>query len=209
MANPLFDVQELLRWQADALAAWHDGADPVPDDVVTAPGFQGRVLRQHLHNCRLWRHEDQARRTDVDDARIAELKRTIDRENQKRNDAIEQLDEDLLRMLEERERHPPDGAPMNSETPGSMIDRLSILALKVFRMRRESERGDADEAHRERCRGKLAILERQRRDLAVCLDRVLEGLDQERLRLVVYRQFKMYNDPSLNPALYRSSQPER
>ena len=148
----------------------------------------------------LWGEEDLARRTTVDDSAIAANKRNIDRFNQARNDAVERVDE-LLQYAWRNHARQPD-ARQHSETAGAMIDLLSILSLKVFHMRVQVIRADADTAHRLRCAERLARLTEQRHDLAACLDRLLEAVREGRAYCKMYRQFKMYNDPSLNPQLY-------
>jgi hypothetical protein len=136
------------------------------------------------------------------------VKQRIDRTNQLRNDLVEELDRNLLAWMESRGLPNPT-APPNSEPPGMMIDRLSILALKIYHTREEAERVDAPPGHAARNRERLAILEEQRNDLAGCLDALWrETLDGTR-RFKLYRQLKMYNDPALNPAIYgRSGSPE-
>src|SRR5262245_61180982 len=166
-------------------------ADPA-DDVWSV------IERNHRCNCRLWTEEDQARRRDVPDSEIAANKRNIDTFNQRRNDAIEKIDESLLALLPARS----EGARLNSETAGAMIDRLSILALKVFHMKIQAERRDAGKEHLETSRARLARLTEQRTDLAGCLDALLSDCLAGRARFKVYRQFKMYNDPAFNPYLY-------
>ena len=158
------------------------------------------IAANHRYNSLLWQEEDKARRTDVDAAEIAASKRLIDQFNQKRNDAIEAMDEAILTEL--RHIEPAADARLNSETAGAMIDRLSILALKIFHMREQTERMDADFSHIEACRNKLERLIDQRKDLACCLDTLLQEAAQGRAYFKVYRQFKMYNDPTLNPYLY-------
>jgi hypothetical protein len=148
----------------------------------------------------LWDEEDQARRTDAGDAAIAANKRTIDRCNQARNDAVEWIDEALLARL--ADLRPAPDAWHQSETAGMMIDRLSILALKCAAMGHEAGRADASTDHRARCAERLARLSAQREDLARCLDTLLALSATGRAYWKVYRQFKMYNDPSLNPWLY-------
>jgi hypothetical protein len=189
---------------SEAICAFHDkavkggaaGADP-PGDLR---GVWAWIEANHRHNRLLWDEEDRARRRDVADAEIAANKRAIDGYNQRRNDAIEKMDEALLGRIEGVV--PAAGAWHNSETAGSMIDRLSILALKTFHMRLEATRADASEDHRATCGEKLARLTLQRADLARCLDTLLREAAAGRAFWRVYRQFKMYNDATLNPYLY-------
>ena len=192
---------------ARALCAFHDRSVTIGDASDDTGAFASDVARfiaaNHRNNRLLWDEEDQARRTDVDDAAIAANKRAIDRYNQQRNDAIEHIDEALLARVA--------GIPVatdawhNSETAGAMIDRLSILALKIHHMRAQTLRPDATQEHVARCAEKLMRLERQRDDLAHCLDALLTQAAEGRAFWRIYRQFKMYNDPTLNPYLYRSA----
>jgi len=165
------------------------------------------IEANHRCNNLLWDEEDQARRKDVPDSAIAANKRAIDGHNQRRNDAIERIDECLLAELEGAARR--SDARMSSETAGAMIDRLSILALKIFHMHLQTRRADASREHIETCAAKLARLEEQRRDLAACLDRLLAECAAGTAYFKVYRQFKMYNDPALNPYLYGGKQSGR
>lgn len=169
-------------------------------DEADASGFWTAVERNHRFNRLLWEQEDQARRNDVPPHAIAENKRAIDRYNQGRNDAVEEMDEHLLRGLARIESHP--SSRLSSETAGAMIDRLSILSLKIFHMKKQTERRDAGNAHTVQCRDKLRRLQEQRRDLQFCLDRLLREAQEGRAHFKVYRQYKMYNDPALNPYLY-------
>ena len=192
---------------ARALCAFHDRSVTIGDASDETGAFASDVARfiaaNHRNNRLLWDEEDQARRTDVDDAAIAANKRAIDRYNQQRNDAIERIDEALLARVA--------GIPVatdawhNSETAGAMIDRLSILALKIHHMRAQTLRADATQEHVARCAEKLMRLERQRDDLAHCLDALLTQAAEGRAFWRIYRQFKMYNDPTLNPYLYRDT----
>jgi hypothetical protein len=169
------------------------------------------IEANHRYNSLLWAEEDLARRMRVSDAEIAANKRNIDRYNQARNDATERIDELLLvalKLVDEasaagdapRSTAAP-GARLNSETAGSMIDRLSIMSLKVDAMRLQTQRKDVDEAHRQASRVKLARLQAQRDDLAGCFDELLAACREGRAYFKVYRQFKMYNDPRFNPVL--------
>ncbi|MBL0089519.1 MAG: DUF4254 domain-containing protein [Ideonella sp.] len=187
-------------------SAW-PGAEPAPRD----DGPWRWVQVNHRNNCLLWAEEDLARRTRVADADIAANKRAIDGYNQARNDATERVDELLLMALglvdaaSARTDAPvstmPAGARLNSETAGSMVDRLSIMALKVHAMRAQTLRTDVDAEHLAGSRVKLARLEQQRADLGRCLDELLADARAGRAYFKVYRQFKMYNDARFNPAL--------
>jgi hypothetical protein len=188
----------ILALHDELVAAWHVRVPPplAPENV----DWNGLVTQQHLRNFLLWHEEDEARRRDVDDAYIAEKKRAIDRFNQQRQDLIERLDEALIARLPWVLENP--ALPLNSETPGSIIDRLSIASLKTFHMLEETRRTGVDAAHRERCRERVRIIGEQRGDLAGAFDALIGDLAARRKRMRVYRQFKMYNDPNLNPALY-------
>ena len=192
----------LPGWPADEPAPLADGA---------LGGFWRWVQTNHRFNCRLWAEEDLARRTTVGPAEIAANKRAIDGFNQARNDATERVDEILLTALglvdaaSARTDAPvstvPSGARLNSETAGSIVDRMSIMALKVHAMRAQTERSDVDTAHLASSRVKLERLLQQRADLGACLEELLADARAGRAYFKVYRQFKMYNDPRFNPAL--------
>lgn len=176
----------------EALVRFHEGA-PAPG---TAAPWDA-IAENHRCNAALWEEEDLARRTDAPDAEIVANKRAIDRLNQRRNDAVERIDEALLASLPPMDPR----SRLHSETPGAMVDRLSILSLKIRAMGAQAERADAGEAHRAACRDRLARLLGQREDLAACLDDLLRECAAGSARFKAYRQFKMYNDPALNPHL--------
>jgi hypothetical protein len=192
---------------ANAIAQLHDQLTERWHIRPTAPGTDAAdawldaVARQHRANFDLWHIEDEARAPGATDAELAEVKRRVDRTNQLRNDLAEALDRALLAWLAERNL-PNCDAPLNSESPGLMIDRLSILALKIWHTREEVGRAGAAPGHAERNRERLALLEEQRTDLAHCLDRLWQETLAGTRRFKLYRQLKMYNDPSLNPAIY-------
>jgi hypothetical protein len=191
------------RIDALSITQFHDRALQTPQaedmDANSATAWHWIALN-HRCNTRLWDEEDRARRTDVEAAEIAAGKHRIDQHNQDRNDAVEAIDETILAQLGAVAYEP--GARQNSETAGAMIDRLSILALKIFHMRAQSMRGDAGIVHISTCQAKLDRLQLQRRELAACLDQLLADAAAGRAYFKVYRQFKMYNDPALNPYLY-------
>jgi hypothetical protein len=193
----------------DAALASHDLTPPSADDLP------GCIARNHFHNRSLWDQEDLARRQHAPDAEIVANKRAIDRHNQARNDAIERIDEFLLSALGLVDPATlgsalprstvPEGARLNSETAGSMLDRISILGLKIAAMREQTQRQDVDAAHRQACGERLERLIQQRLDLGRCYDELLADARAGRAYFKVYRQFKMYNDPRLNPALVAES----
>ena len=199
--------------QALLAAAGQPASKPdTPDATADAEAQLGYwIATNHHFNSSLWAEEDLARRTQVSDSEIAKNKRAIDKFNQARNDATERVDEVLLTALglvdaqSARSDSPvsqvPAGARLNSETAGSIIDRMSIMALKIYAMRKQTERQDVDETHRAESRVKLARLEQQRADLGACLDALIADCQAGRAYFKVYRQFKMYNDPRFTPVL--------
>lgn len=170
--------------------------------VTTRDPLLALVQEQHRRNFDLWHEEDKARAPDATDAQIAAVKRKIDKLNQLRNDLIEKLDEHICAGLAAQGVRLRPGAGWNSETPGGVIDRLSILSLKVHHMGEQCQRRDAAAEHTAKCRARLAVLRRQRHDLVLALGELLADLLAGRKQMKLYRQFKMYNDPNLNPAIY-------
>jgi len=195
----------MVELRSADLVAFHDASHAIDGWAKSgardhAAGLWQAIEDNHRCNCLLWDEEDLARRRNVPDSAIAANKRAIDGHNQKRNDAIERIDEQLLAALTGVAAKP--GARLNSETPGSMCDRLSILSLKIHHMRLQTLRTDVDRGHIDTCSAKLARFLEQRKDLAGCLDRLLDECSRGESVFKVYRQFKMYNDPKLNPAIY-------
>ena len=197
----MFKASELLEQQLNEVVQWHVKA-PEPD-YVEASDFLNLVSVQHYVNFELWHQEDMARDPDAPDSKIAAVKRAIDVLNQRRNDMIEQMDQYLLDALQSKNIKYTADAEMNSETPGSIIDRLSINALKIYHMDEEIQRLDVTDEHRKKCSGKLSVLQDQRNDLKKSLETLLADLSSGKKRLKVYQQMKMYNDENLNPVLYQ------
>ena len=196
----LIDVNRLLRLFDQCVERWHH--DPIVHDERERALLLASLV--HGYNFALWHEEDLARAENVDEAGIGRVKRRIDPLNQSRNNAIEALDEWVLTALRDSAVIPAAYAPLHSETAGAIVDRLSILTLKIYHMREETLRAEASAAHRAKCQDKLRVLEEQRGDLAQALTRLLDDLGAGRKRFKVYRQMKMYNDPALNPVLYRT-----
>lgn len=198
---------------SDEIVAWHDGSidssaerneacfSPPHEDRSACSSLAEAVAAEHRANSRLWRLEDEARAPDGDDSLVAGVKRAIDAWNQNRNDWIERIDELALAELTEQASGPPSGR-LHSETYGMMVDRLSILALKIYYNGvyvADAERA-GDPRLAEECAGRVALLREQRRDLAACLDALASDFVAGRGHFKMYRQMKAYNDPRLNPA---------
>lgn len=146
-----------------------------------------------------WHYEDIIRDPQIDPVAALDLKRKIDASNQDRTDMVEYIDSYFLDKFKEVSSF--DTATINSESPAWAIDRLSILALKIYHMREEAERKDATADHRRKCKEKLDVLLEQRVDLSTAIDQLLEDIKEGRKYMKVYKQMKMYNDNELNPVL--------
>lgn len=209
MPDPFpFSAVQIASLHDRAIVLWHKdpGATaaallPASSEFAAAYPFLEIVLSQHRANFDLWHTEDRARAPRATDYDLAEVKRAIDRLNQRRNDLAERSDAILLEALAPAGL-PNSSAALHSESPGLMIDRLSILALKHYHTHEEIARPTAPEGHRERNRERLAQLTEQRDDLVACLDRLWADVVDGQRRFKIYRQLKMYNDPTLNPAIY-------
>jgi hypothetical protein len=191
------DVNQITVVQHDSILAWkREGVN------LNKEGFLRLVEENHAFNYQLWHAEDRARRDDMGFEFVYQAKREIDRHNQQRNNRMEKMDEWLFIKLQPA---PVSACPVHSETPGMMIDRLSILALKAYHMHVQTTRQDVDSAHRQTCLYKLKVIEEQQNQLKHCLINLLEEVEQKNRTYRVYHQFKMYNDPTLNPELYGSA----
>ena len=188
-------ASDIVALHDQLTAQGHDASLPSPK--ISSP-FAQLILDQHKANYDLWHREDAARDPDASDHTIVNVKHDIDRLNQRRNDLAEQIDLTLLQLAPE---HP--SAPLNSESPGLIIDRLSILALKIFHTAEQLHRSTPE--HQQRNQSRLLVLNEQRNDLSTCLDALWSDVLAGRRRFKLYRQLKMYNDPTLNPVLYNRS----
>jgi hypothetical protein len=203
-------LQDAIKHQTRSVSDWHLG-EPVyddegepKDDLCGISGLRELVGRQHWANFKLWHVEDRARRKDVDAVVIADCKYAIDKLNQKRNDLIERVDECLIGMLAPLL---PTAAPerYNTETVGAALDRLSIQALKIFHMNEQCCRQDVDDAHIDACNTKVLTLKQQHVDLERAILELVDDYAEGIKKPKVYFQFKMYNDPALNPELYKNT----
>jgi hypothetical protein len=195
----MISLESITSLHRDCIARWHEQAIDNPYD-----GFPRIACEQLSYNFRLWHEEDKARSPTATDAEIAQVKRAIDKLNQQRNDWIEKLDDWITEELARRNVVAPQSAPQNTETLGSSIDRLSILALRIYHLIEQRDRADASPEHRESVARKLAIALAQHDDLSRAAQQLADDLFAGRKRHKTYRQLKMYNDPSLNPYLYKA-----
>ncbi|MDF1677769.1 MAG: DUF4254 domain-containing protein [Legionellaceae bacterium] len=189
------DVFAIKDLHDEAIVTWK-----ASEVCLKAEGFLRLVEENHAFNYQLWHAEDKARREDMGHEFVYHAKRAIDGYNQKRNDCMEAIDDHLISLLQPVSS---EFAPVHSETPGMMIDRLSILALKHYHMAAQTVREDADDAHRTQCLKKLEVIVAQSRQLLLCLDELLQEVAERKRTFRVYRQFKMYNSAALNPELYQ------
>jgi len=208
----MIDVPSVNLLHTSTVARWHlqpvdhpygdpqealaNSSDPSPEQVLAI------ICQQHQFNFLLWHEEDIARSVDVSDSQIAQVKRNIDKYNQARNDWIEKVDDWITADLQKKQIHATAEAKLNTETPGSSIDRLSIMSLRIYHLKEQLDRPDIDQAHIDKVSHRLAVCGLQFADLSNSLAELLADIYAGSKRHKTYRQMKMYNDPSLNPYLY-------
>ena len=175
------------------------------DTPINNPYDEGTIENRLYLKCWIdtvqWHFEDIIRDPNIDPIEALALKRRIDRSNQDRTDLVEQIDSYFRQKYSEVKVLPD--ARINTESPAWAIDRLSILALKIYHMREQVERQDASKEHKDTCTAKLNVLLEQQKDLGTAIDQLLEDIQEGQKYMKVYRQMKMYNDPSTNPVLYK------
>jgi hypothetical protein len=175
------------------------------DAVIKNPYQSGSIEYSLYLKCWIdtvqWHLEDIIRDPHINPEEALGLKRRIDRSNQDRTDLVEEIDSYFRQKY--NEVTPLPDARLNTESPAWAVDRLSILALKIWHMQEQTERTDADADHISRCQAKLDVLKEQQVDLSTAIDQLLEDIEAGRKYMKVYRQMKMYNDPSTNPVLYK------
>ena len=198
-SHSMISFDTVTRLHSDCVARWHQ--QPIENSY---DGFLKAVCEQLSYNYRLWHEEDKARSPTASDGEIAVVKRAIDKLNQQRNDGIEKLDDWFTEELARRGVAAAGSAPQNTETLGSTIDRLSILALRIYHLAEQRDREGATPEHREGVTRKLAIALAQHDDLSRSAQQLADDLFAGRKRHKTYRQLKMYNDPALNPYLYQA-----
>ena len=193
LANTVFDR---------AVADYHiaDNVDTTLTNPYPANSLEAMLYGKNWIDAVQWHLEDIVRDPDIDPAEALSIKRRIDRSNQERTEMVEELDSYFRTRFKDVAVSPE--ATINTESPAWALDRLSILALKIWHMREQVERTDTAPEHKATCRAKLAILEEQRTDLTTAIDQLLDDIAEGRKYMKVYRQMKMYNDPATNPVLY-------
>lgn len=194
MINLFINAETIVKLQQTCIVDWKaSGVAHQQND------FLALVEENHAFNYQLWHAEDRARREDMGFEFVYQAKREIDQCNQQRNNRMEAMDEWLYLTLQPSDA---DDCPVHSETPGMMIDRLSILALKAYHMQLQTFRQEVDDAHRQQCQQKWNVILKQQQQLQHCLQQLLVEVQEKKRTFKVYHQFKMYNDPRLNPELY-------
>ena len=177
-----------------------DDVDTVINNPYDRDSIENRLYLKCWIDTVQWHLEDIIRDPHIDPLQALKLKRRIDRSNQDRTDLVEQIDS-YFRMKYNDVKILPN-ATINTESPAWAVDRLSILALKIYHMKEQAERNDASAEHKEKCQKKLDVLLEQQVDLSTAIDQLLDDIENGRKYMKVYKQMKMYNDPSTNPVLY-------
>lgn len=191
----IIEIQAIADLHRDCIIRWKE-----QEIIFCHKDFFALVEENHAFNYQLWHAEDRARRQDMGYEFVYHAKREIDSHNQQRNNRMEAMDEWLFTKMRPAEAGV---CPVHSETPGMMIDRLSILALKAYHMNLQVLRTETTEEHRVQCERKLGVIMMQQRQLQACLTLLIDEVTNKKRTFRVYHQFKMYNDPALNPELYQ------
>ena len=198
-----FSVDHLIKVFREAIDLYHV-KDEVDQEFVNP--YLGKSEEIYFHKCWVdtvqWHFEDIIRDEHIDPVAALTLKRRIDKSNQVRTDMVELVDEQA-RNFYANVRVNAD-ARLNTESPAWAIDRLSILMLKIYHMQEQTDRTDIDDEQRASCNGKLAVLLEQEKDLSTGITQLFEAISEGRIYMKVYKQMKMYNDPKLNPVLYKT-----
>jgi hypothetical protein len=179
----------------------HDDVDHSLDNPYETGSIENLLFRKNWIDTVQWHFEDIIRDPGIDPVEALQLKRRIDKSNQDRTDLVELIDNIILQEV--KEIKPLPDATLNTETPAWAIDRLSILALKIYHMSVESGRTDVAAEQQENCRQKLTVLLEQKQDLFLSIDQLLDDIKTGKRKMKLYKQMKMYNDPALNPVLYK------
>jgi len=201
----MLKADEMMALFNLAIEDYHqeDHVDQAMQNPFPKDSMQEMLYHKNWIDTVQWHLEDIIRDPNIEPAEALKIKRRIDASNQDRTDMVEQVDDAILALY--KEVKPQSFARLNTESPAWAIDRLSILALKIYHMNIEAQREDIDQALLEKNRYKLSVLRIQEEDLSQAINQLLEDLATGKRTAKVYRQMKMYNDPELNPVLYQKS----
>ncbi|MCM1313008.1 MAG: DUF4254 domain-containing protein [Bacteroides sp.] len=186
-----------------AIADYHvtDNVDTPVNNPYEAGTIEYYLYLKNWIDTVQWHFEDIIRDPNINPEEALTLKRRIDKSNQDRTDLVEMIDSYFLDTY--KNVKPVEGATINTESPAWAVDRLSILALKIYHMEEQTKRDDADAEHIAKCQSKLNVLLEQQKDLSSAIDQLIADIEAGRKYMKVYKQMKMYNDPSTNPILYK------
>lgn len=193
LSNPIFE-KAILDYHV------HDNVDAPINNPYQFQTIEYFLYLKNWIDTVQWHLEDIIRDPQIDPVEALAIKRRIDKSNQERTDMVEMIDSYFLDKY--KEIKPLADAKINTESPAWAVDRLSILALKIYHMHQEVIREDANEAHKQACQKKLDVLLEQKKDLSSAIDELLADIEKGEKYMKVYKQMKMYNDPNLNPILY-------
>lgn len=180
-----------------------DNVDASVKNLYQAGSFEHLLYAKNWIDTVQWHLEDIIRLPEINPVEALQIKRRIDKSNQDRTDMVEKMDDYFLDQF--KTVTPKSSAKINSETPAWLLDRMSILLLKIYHMKEQTERKDASPEHIAKCKAKLDVLLEQRSDMQLAFDQLMEDIKSGDRKMKVYRQMKMYNDASLNPMLYQNS----
>lgn len=196
------DCYQIFQKSIDDYHAKNDVDTPLRNPFPEG-SFEALLYMKNWIDTVQWHLEDIIRDPEIDPAAALQIKRRIDKSNQERTDTVEKIDDHFVEAFK-AVKYPPD-TRINSETPAWLLDRMSILMLKIYHMKEQTERKEVSMQHIAKCREKLAVLEEQKTDMALAFDQLIQDIGSGARRFKVYRQMKMYNDATLNPVLYKSS----
>lgn len=180
-----------------------DNVDAPVKNPYQTGSFEHLLYAKNWIDTVQWHLEDIIRLPEINPVEALQIKRRIDKSNQDRTDMVEKMDDYFLDQF--KGVTPKSSAKINSETPAWLLDRMSILLLKIYHMKEQTERKDASPEHIAKCKAKLDVLLEQRSDMQLAFDQLMEDIKSGDRKMKVYRQMKMYNDASLNPMLYQNS----
>jgi hypothetical protein len=198
----MLSAQECYKVFQKSIDDYHvkDNVDTPVNNPYQTNSFENLLYSKNWIDTVQWHLEDIIRLPDIDAAEGIKIKRRIDKSNQDRTDLVEKIDDYFLSYFRDVVSKP--GARINSETPAWLLDRMSILMLKIYHMKEQTSRTDASPEHIAKCQNKLNVLMEQKTDMQLAFDELMEDIQSGERRFKVYRQMKMYNDESLNPVLY-------